>query len=127
MTQKKNHFRALRQGLHIPVQWIVLHAKVVSGKVPRWVTQIVVLVPQHSLTPRGCCYNLHLDGKFDCGSQLTTHFRLQQTREPNSKKASRVAVLKRGEPQLKAVYNVKQWLQLSCQGLFRSLIWQFIH
>lgn len=66
---------------HTPVQGIVLHAKVVSGEVTRRVTQVVVLVPQHPLTARGCRYNLHLDGKLDCGNQLLAHLRLQQVRE----------------------------------------------
>lgn len=78
--------------LHIPVQWIVLHAKVVSGKVTRRVAQVVVLVPQHPLTTRGCWYNLHLDGKFDCGSQLTAHLGLHQSREPIGTNANGVAI-----------------------------------
>lgn len=66
---------------HTPVQGIVLHAKVVSGEVTRRVAQVVVLVPQHPLTARGCRYNLHLDGELDCGEQLPAHLRLQQVRE----------------------------------------------
>lgn len=66
---------------HAPVQGIVLHAKVVSGEVTRRVAQVVILVPQHPLTARGCRYNLHLDGKLDCGNELPAHLRLQQVRE----------------------------------------------
>lgn len=64
------------KNLDTPVQWVVLHAEVVSGEVARWVAQVVVLVPEHPLTAGGCRYNLYLDGQFDCGSQVTAHLGL---------------------------------------------------
>lgn len=59
-----------------PVQRVVLHAQVVTRKVSRGVTKVVVLVPQHPLAAGGSRYDFHLDGQLDSGGYLTTHLRL---------------------------------------------------
>lgn len=37
----------------------------------------MVLVPQNPLAAGGSRYDLHFDGQFDSGGQLTAHLRLQ--------------------------------------------------
>ena len=49
------HVHVLEVGVYVisvPVQWIVLHPQVVSGKVAGWVSQVVILVPKNSFRPR---------------------------------------------------------------------------
>lgn len=62
---------------HEPVQRVVFHAEVVPGEVARRVAQIMVLVPQHPLAARRRRYNLHLNGQFDRGGQLSSDLRLE--------------------------------------------------
>lgn len=61
-----------------PVEWVVLHAQVVTRKVSRGVPEVVVLVPQHSLAAGGSRYDFHLYWQLDGGGDLTTHLRLTE-------------------------------------------------
>lgn len=69
---RKSYRHQVDISTHAPVQWVVLHAEVVSGKVSGGVAQVVVLIPEHPLTARGGRDDLHLDWQFDCGGHLTT-------------------------------------------------------
>lgn len=35
----------LLSAIKLPVEWVILHAQVISGEIARWVAQVVILVP----------------------------------------------------------------------------------